>query len=244
MARTIFITSGKGGAGKSTVTALVGAALAQQGQRVLLLELDVALRSLDIMLGLDKTIVYDLSDILTGRCPPIKAIYPCHDLTNLHLIAAPGRPGVQLSKDELIRLVGQLKSCYDFILLDSPAGVGSGFSLGGAVADEAVVVVTPDPVCIRDGRVASDLLDDYGLSRQFLVINRMGRTRKAKKLGCKLDSAIDSVGVQLLGVVPEDEVVHLSLGTGRMLFTNTRARMACENIAGRLLGRRIPLYVR
>lgn len=80
MARTIFITSGKGGAGKSTVTALVGAALAQQGQRVLLLELDVALRSLDIMLGLDKTIVYDLSDILTGRCPPIKAIYPCHDL--------------------------------------------------------------------------------------------------------------------------------------------------------------------
>lgn len=241
MARTIFVTSGKGGAGKSTVTALVGAALARQGHRVLLLELDIALRALDIMLGLDKTVVYDLSDILTGRCTPIKAVYPCHELTNLHLIAAPGKPGAQLPKEGMIRLVEQLKSCYDFILLDSPAGIGSGFGLGSAVAKEAIVVVTPDPVCIRDGRVASDLLDDFGLSRQFLVINRMGRTRKAKKLGCKLDSAIDSVGVQLLGVVPEDELVHLSMGTGRMLFTNTKARSACENIAGRLAGRRIPL---
>ena len=243
MARTIFVTSGKGGTGKSTVTALTGAALARQGQRVLLLELDTALRALDIMLGLDKTVVYDLSDILEGRCPPIKAVYPCYDLPNLHLIAAPGRPGTQIARAEMVRLVEKLKSCYDFILLDSPAGVGSGFGIGSAVAEEAIVVVTPDPVCIRDGRVASDLLDNYGLSRQLLVINRMGRSRKAKKLGCRLDTAIDSVGVQLLGVVPEDELVHLSVGAGRMLFANTRARAACENIAGRLLGRRIPLSV-
>ena len=171
------ITSGKGGVGKSTVAVGLGRALAQRGRRVLLVDCDAGLRSLDRMTGAEENLVFDMADVVFARCSPAEAIYPCGEAQGLFLLPAPSlgedliRPGV------MKKLVPLLTQYYDHVLLDSPAGVGSGFRSAAAGADRAIVVCNPDPVCVRSAASVRELLGKLSVQETRLVINRFSGQR-------------------------------------------------------------------
>ncbi|ADU25875.1 AAA family ATPase [Ethanoligenens harbinense] len=244
MGTVISVTSGKGGTGKSTFTVNCGAALALSGKTVLLVDADAGLRSLDIMLRVSDQVVYDLADILQGRCEPAKAIVKT-PWNRLSMIPAPAADEETGCADALQKLCRGLCQYYDFILLDSPAGMGTWAKATAAAADLAILVVTPDPVCIRDadrmaGRVLSGLVPEIRL-----VINRVQPQLLRKKLDGGLDVIIDAAAVQLLGVVPEDRRIALAAYDGDPIVhtpdAHGGAAEAYCNIARRLLGEDIPL---
>ena len=237
MPKIILVTSGKGGTGKSTVSQLLGRQLAMRGKNALLVELDSGLRGLDLMLGLSDRVVYDLSDILTGRCRPYEAIIPAATQRgNLHLIAAPVDRYFVPDKKRLSILLRNLSGCYDFLILDSAAGVGKEFDIAASVAEEALVVATPDPVSLRDAsRVAVSLK-----CPSRLVINKF--TQRALRYSFPhLDAMIDMAGMQLISVVPEDEMIPTACACGRELPANSAAKGEIDDLAARLLGERVYL---
>ncbi|MGI6256047.1 MAG: P-loop NTPase [Acutalibacter sp.] len=236
------ITSGKGGVGKSTVTVGLGRALAQRGRRVLLVDCDAGLRSLDRMTGAEENLVFDMADVVFARCSPAEAIYPCGEAQGLFLLPAPSlgedliRPGV------MKKLVPLLTQYYDHVLLDSPAGVGSGFRSAAAGADRALVVCSPDPVCVRSAASVRELLKKLAVQETRLVINRFNGElfRKTDAYG-DLDGVIDATGIRLLGVVPEDSSLAAAFLRGRPAGEDSKAMGALSRIAGRLEGEAIPL---
>ena len=159
MGVSTVITSGKGGVGKSTVSVGLGRALAQRGRRVLLIDCDAGLRSLDRMTGTEEALVFDLSDVIQGRCAPADAIYPCTETEGLFLLPAPSSGEDMASPSVMRRLVPLLKRYYDHVVLDSPAGVGGGFRSAACAADRALVVCSPDPVCVRSSSAVKRLLE-------------------------------------------------------------------------------------
>lgn len=236
------ITSGKGGVGKSTLTVGLGRALVQRGRRVLLVDCDAGLRSLDRMTGVEENLVFDISDVVFARCAPAEAIYPCGDGEGLSLLPAPSsgeqgiRPGV------MKKLVPLLKRYYDHVLLDSPAGVGMGFRAAACCADKALVVCSPDPVCVRSAGVVRELLQKLSVPEMRLVINRFNGELfwKTGAYG-DLDSVIDGAGIRLMGVVPEDLSLAAAFLRGRSAPEGSRGMMALCRLAGRLEGENIPI---
>ncbi|HEX3027463.1 MAG TPA: AAA family ATPase, partial [Clostridia bacterium] len=219
-----------------------GAALAARGRKVLLVDADAGMRALDLMLSVTRSVIYDLSDVLTGRCEPVKAIIET-PVEGLSLLPAP-----QIVSSELVEPEGMQRLCrglthyYDYVLIDSPAGIGSGAETAAAGADKALVVATPDPVCIRDAdRIASILLNrGYGQLR--LVINRVNPKLIRKKTKTDLDAVIDNAAIQLIGVVPEDERVSVASFSGTTVVSFKKgAAVAYKNIAARLMGEDVPL---
>lgn len=243
MAQTILVTSGKGGVGKSSSCVFLGYALARQHKRVLIIELDAGLRGLDIMLGVADKTVYDMGDILLGRCDPYDAVVSSDYQTNLSLLPAPGDHWEELSQADIVWLVKAISAYYDYILLDSPAGFGKGFRIGVTVADRAILVVTPDPVCVRDGFLASGLLEKRGICDQRLLINRVKQQYTRLELLPDLDSVIDQTGVQLIGVVPDDIWIMRAGAKGVPLPPGCRAFQAYENTGKRILGQYCPLTI-
>ena len=240
MGRIAVVTSGKGGAGKSTVSAGLGYALAAAGAKVLLVDGDAGLRSLDLMLGVGQDIVLDLSDIFAGNCEPLRAVYPSGYNPNLSLLPAPARLEGLCSPHDLRRLCRGFARLYDFVLIDCPAGTGAGFETAVAAADTALVVTTPDLICARDAGLVADLLDEAGVPAR-LIINRV---RVAPVLQGKmpdLDTIIDTAGVQLIGVIPEDEQLTIAVANGRPLPDNGTAAACFRNIARRFCGDDVPL---
>lgn len=236
------ITSGKGGVGKSTVAVGLGRALAQRGRRVLLVDCDAGLRSLDRMTGAEENLVFDMADVVFARCSPAEAIYPCGDAQGLFLLPAPSlgedliRPGV------MKKLVPLLTQYYDHVLLDSPAGVGSGFRSAAAGADRAIVVCNPDPVCVRSAASARELLGKLSVGEARLVINRFnGQLFRQTGAYGDLDDVIDATGIRLLGLIPEDCSLAASFLRGRPAAEGSKAMGALSRIAGRLEGEAIPL---
>lgn len=244
MAEIILVTSGKGGVGKSTVSLLTGAALAKRGKKVLLIEMDAGLGGLDIMFGVEDKSVFDLADVLEGRCEPIKAILECPYQRGLSLLGAPRDPSCELKKKPLTILCKGLTHYYDNILIDAPAGLSCGFTVGADICSRGLVVVTPDPVAVRDGRAMSDLLDRENLVSQRLIINRVGAKFLKQKLFSDLDEVIDLVGVQLLGVIPEDPELAVRTAKGQPIEEESRSQRIFNAIAGRLMGEDVPLIVR
>ncbi|MBC8571348.1 nucleotide-binding protein [Zongyangia hominis] len=244
MAEILLVTSGKGGVGKSTVSLLTGAALAQRGKKVLLIEMDAGLGGLDIMLGVEDQTVFDLADVLKGRCEPIKAIMECPYQRGLSLLGAPRDTSCNLERKSLTFLCKGLTHYYDYIFIDAPAGLSCGFTVGAEICNRALVVVTPDPVAVRDGRVMSDLLDRSGITRQRLVINKVGKKFLGQKLFADLDEVIDAAGVQLIGVIPEDRELTACIGKGQPIDEAGRTGKVFAALAGRLMGEEIPLIVR
>ncbi len=240
MGRIAVVTSGKGGAGKSTVSAGLGYALAAAGAKVLLVDGDAGLRSLDLMLGVGQDIMLDVSDIFAGNCEPIKAVYPSGFSDKLALLPAPSRLEALCSPHDLRRLCRGFARLYDFVLIDCPAGTGPGFETACAAADTALVVTTPDLICARDAGLVADLLEQAEIPAR-LIINRVRVTPVLQGKMPDLDTIIDTAGVQLIGAIPEDEQLNIAVANGRPLPENGTAAACFRNIARRFCGDDVPL---
>ena len=239
MGSLTVVTSGKGGAGKSTVTAGLGCALAKQGQKVLLVDADAGLRSLDLMLGISGA-VQDMADVFLGNCEPIRAVYPSPICAGVFVIPAPVSLERLCTPEDMRRLCRGFARHYDTVLIDCPAGVGSGFKAAIAGADRAIVVTTPDMVCARDAKIVSRLLRDAQLPAR-LVINRLRALPIMRGQMPDVDEIIDTAGIQLLGILPEDEAVAVANANARPLPSDCNAAVCFDNMARRYLGQEVPL---
>ncbi|MEG2054235.1 MAG: AAA family ATPase, partial [Oscillospiraceae bacterium] len=200
MEKIIMVASGKGGTGKSTFSVFCGSALASRGLRVLLVELDSGLRSVDVIAGVCGKTVYDIQDVLSGKCDGDKAIVQSSLYENLFIISAPYE-GDEVNGQAMVAFCGKMKSHFDVILIDTAAGMGVPFKAAASVSKLAIVVVNPDPVCLRDGKLVTDFLVENGLENIRLVINKVPMDRLKKCPISNLDECIDTVCAQLLGVI-------------------------------------------
>ena len=237
-AQCIMVCSGKGGTGKSTVSVLLGACLARLGRKTLLVELDSGLRSVDIIAGVYGRTVYDIEDVLCGRCEGAKAVVPSPLYPGLSVISAPYEGGA-VEAAPLGRLLTAMRPYFDFILLDTAAGMGAPFTAASTVADKALLVLTPDPVALRDGKIVAG---GRPQSAVRLVMNRVRRESFGKNAAvADLDECIDTVGVQLLAVIPESRVLQLAGANGTVPPAADPAVVAGQAMAKRLCGQRVPL---
>ena len=242
-AQCVMICSGKGGTGKSTVSVLLGAGLSRLGRKVLLVELDSGLRSVDIIAGVYGRTVYDIEDVLCGRCEPAKAIVPSPLYAGLSVISAPYEGG-EVAAVPLGRLLQAVRPYFDFILLDTAAGMGAPFTAAATVADRALLVLTPDPVALRDGKIVADRLLAGGRPQSAvrLVMNRVTRESFGKRASVEdLDECIDTVGTQLIAVIPESVALQQAGAAGTVPPVHDAAVVAGQALAKRLCGQRVPL---
>lgn len=240
-----MICSGKGGTGKSTVAVLLGAQLAACGKKILLIELDAGLRSVDIIAGVYGKTVYDIEDILCGRCEGEKAIVPSPLYPGLSVISAPYEGG-EVRTAPLTRLVNTMRAYFDFILFDTAAGMGAPFAAAARLCQRAYLVLTPDPVALRDGRIVADKLINTGhaAANVRLIVNRVGPASFGPKAPVfDLDECIDTVGVQLIAVLPDSAELRQAGAAGTALPPGCQAAAAGSALAKRTLGQRVPLTI-
>ena len=244
MGEVIAVVSGKGGTGKTSFVAGVGAALAILGKRVLCIDCDVGLRNLDISLGLSDRALMDFFDVAREKCTLEEAAVVHPKIANLFLLTAPvSIRGGWITPEQMRGLIRQVKSSFDYCFLDAPAGLDTGFRLATCAADRAVVVSTTDITSLRDAQRTVMLLDSkFGQNKLHLVVNRV-RRKMLRNLHSTIDDAIDTAGAPLLGIVPEDEVLPMALNRGipLLLVDSPLAAKAYYNIAQRITGLRVPL---
>ncbi len=243
LGQVLTVISGKGGTGKTSLCAGVALSLAEAGQSVLCIDADVGLRNLDISLGLRDEPALAFTDIMRGAYPLSKAtVHP--QCANLHFLTAPVREAPEdLDGEAFVQLLDEARKVYDWIFIDAPAGVGAGFRLAVQGADLVMVVANSDPASLRDGARAAELLESVSRAEPRLVVNRI-RRQFFKKTRFTVDDCMDTVGLPLLGIVPEDEAVALSAARGQLLTRSTArkgAAVACRHMAARLMGRKEPL---
>ncbi len=243
MSKIIAVTSGKGGTGKSTVCAGLGYTLAKQGHRTLLIELDFGLRCLDIMFGVEDSIKYDLGDVLNGRQEVLKAVAQVPMASNLSILCAP-KTLTSVSAEQIVNICRSVKKYFEYIIIDTGAGINSHVFDIVEQANLILVVSTPDPVCIRDASLMSDEFYNRGNKSQRLIINKISKKVVGDKLISNLDEIIDKVGVQLIGVIPDDFKMTIATGKGTPIPTNSEALRAFDAISKRLGGEFVPLTVK
>ena len=241
--KVITITSGKGGVGKTTATANIATALAVDGARVVCIDADIGLRNLDVVLGLENRIVYDLVDVVEGRCRLRQAMIRDKRLPNLFLIpAAQTRDKTAVSPSDMVRLIDELRSESDWVLIDSPAGIERGFRNAIAPADVVVVITNPEISAVRDADRIIGLIEAEEKGPARLVLNRLKPEMVKREDMLSPDDVVELLAVELIGIVPEDENVILSTnrGTPNVLDGKSQAGQAFRNIAARLDGQTIP----
>lgn len=245
-ARVIVVTSGKGGVGKTTTTANLGVALAAMGEKVALLDADIGLRNLDLALGLENRIVYDIVDVVEGRAKLRQALIKDKRHQNLALLpAAQTRDKSAVSISQMQQVVSDVKAeGYNFILIDCPAGIEQGFKNATAGATEAIVVTNPEMASVRDADRIIGLLEAQELRNPMLIVNRL-RVRMVKNqeaLGVEDVQEVLGASVKLLGIVPDDEAIITSTNRGEpaALSEGSLAGQAYRNIARRLKGENVP----
>ena len=240
MGNIIAVVSGKGGTGKTSFTANTGLALAALGYHVLCLDCDVALRNLDLTLGLGDRAVMDFSDVIAGRCTLAEAVVSHPKYSSLDLLEAPADE-TGLAPEQMAPLFDQIRAAYDYCLVDAPAGLGLGFHLASDFADSAVVVTTTDQTALRDAQRTAMELSRFPEGAVHLVVGRVQK-RMLRALHSTIDDAIDTAGLPLLGVIPEDGDMAFVLNQGLPLRDcNDYSAKAYENIAKRIAGKRAPL---
>lgn len=228
--------------GKSTVTAGLGLALVKRGRRVLLIDGDAGLGCLDHFLGVAEQQVFDLSDVVSGSVEPAKAVYSCPFAQGLFLLPAPLSQDDVVSPDIMKQLVQVFARYYDHVLIDSPAGVGSGFQSAIASAQRALIVSNPDPVCLRNSCKTRAILEKSGVAQQRLVINRFsGHNFRLQGFYPDLDSVIDSAGVRLIAVIPEDPLLAAAAAKSGPAPQKSPGALALGRLAARLEGEQVPL---
>lgn len=243
MGEAIVITSGKGGVGKSTLTANLGAVLAKQGKTVLVIDTNLGLRNLDLFLGLENQIIYNLVDVIHRKCKLKDALLPCKDFPQLHFLpAAQTKDPSSISPEEMKELIEELKNDYDYLFLDCPSGIEQGFQNAIAGADKAILIATLDPASIRDADRMLRLLETKGIRQCQLLINRFRVEFSSKENGISLEELSDLLPVDLLGVIPEDDQLYVSSIHGKnVVGEECPAGQALQNVCRRFLGESIPI---
>lgn len=244
MGEVIVITSGKGGVGKTTATANIGAGLAMRGYRVALVDADIGLRNLDVVLGLENRIVYDLVDVAHGHCRLKQALIKDKRFDGLYLLpAAQTKDKTAVRPEQMKEICHQLKEEFDYVIIDCPAGIEQGFKNAIAGAEKAIVVTTPEVSAVRDADRVIGLLEAADLREPKLIINRL-RPRMVKQGEMmNIEDILDILAVDLLGVIPEDEQIIVTTNKGEPVVQDQRSRSgeAFRNVARRILGEEVPL---
>ena len=242
MSEVIVVTSGKGGVGKTTTTANVGTGLAAMGKRVVLIDTDIGLRNLDVVMGLENRIVYNLVDVVEGNCRVKQALIKDKRYSGLYLLpSAQTRDKTAVNESQMIKLIEHLKGQFEYIILDCPAGIEQGFKNAIAGADRAFVVTTPEVSAIRDADRIIGLLEAHDFSRIDLVINRMRYDMVRRGDMMTSSDVVDILAIPLIGIVPDDENVVIATNQGEPLVgNNTLAGQAYQNICCRVLGKEVP----
>ena len=240
MSRTIVITSGKGGVGKTTCTANLGMSLAKLGRKVVLVDADFGLRNLDLLLGLENRIVYTALEVLAGNCRLEQALVKDKRQQRLHLLpAAQNRMKEAIRPEQMEQLAGLLKGKFDYILIDCPAGIEQGFQNAIAGAEEAVVVTTPEIAAVRDADRVVGLLEARGVKPTQLVINRLKPDMVRANDMMSVEDVQEILAIPLIGVIPDDERAIVSANRGEPLVLEEKpslAAIALERVARRLEG--------
>ena len=241
--RAIVVTSGKGGVGKTTATANIGLGLASRDRKVVMIDGDIGLRNLDLILGVENRVVYNVVDVVTGRCQAKQALVKDKRTPNLFLIPASQVDQKEaINADQMRELSAELKEDFDFVLIDCPAGIEQGFRNAVAAADEAIVVTTPDVSPVRDADRVIGLLQS-SLCEPQLIINRMSMDMVRRGDMLDQQDVLDILAVRLLGIVPEDEAVVIAGNKGSPVVLNNSSASggAYGRIVSRLLGEDVPI---
>lgn len=243
MSQVIVITSGKGGVGKTTTSANVGTALTLSGKQVVLVDADIGLRNLDVVMGLENRIVYDLVDVVEGRCRLKQALIKDKRFEGLFLLpAAQTRDKNAVSPEQMKKLCDTLKDEFDYVILDCPAGIEQGFKNAIAGADRALVVTTPEVSAVRDADRIIGLLESHGISNIQLIINRVRMNMVKRGDMMAMEDVVEILAVDLIGVVPDDEAIVVSSNKGEpaAIEAHSSAGKAFRNIADRVDGKEVP----
>ena len=245
MSEVIVVASGKGGTGKTTVCAGLAVALAKNNKRVLIMDCDSGMRGVDMVLGVSDKLVYDISDIVSGGCEDSDAIYRVTPELQLYCVAAPLYADDEVSPSLIKEFVAKARNEFDYILIDSPAGTGSGFVSAAASADRALVVINTEPISIRGCKNIKARLDQMKITDQRLVINRFDKDRFYQMgLFEDLDAVIDEAGMRLIGLIPEDIRVIALSQRGALTGNWSKTGMIFDAIAQRLEGNNVPIIVK
>lgn len=244
MSRIIVVTSGKGGVGKTTCTANIGMALARRNHRVAVVDADFGLRNLDLLLGLENRIVYTAIEVLTGECRLEQALVKDKRQPNLALLpAAQNRTKDAVTPEQMKQVVDEIAKSYDYVLVDSPAGIEMGFKNAVASAHEALVVTTPEIAAVRDADRVVGLLEANDIRKMHLIINRLRPAMVQQDMMMSVKDVQEILAIPLLGVIPDDEKVIISTNRGEPLVLSPNislAGIAFNNIVRRLEGETIP----
>ncbi|OPX42706.1 septum site-determining protein MinD [Ruminiclostridium hungatei] len=244
MGEVIVITSGKGGVGKTTTTANIGTGLALAGQKVVLIDTDIGLRNLDVVMGLENRIVYDLVDVVEGVCRVKQALIKDKRYEGLFLLpAAQTRDKSAVTPEQMINLVNELKAEFDYIIIDCPAGIEQGFKNAIAGAGRAIVVTTPEVSAVRDADRIVGLLEANELRNPQLLINRVRVDMVKRGDMMSIEDIIDILAIDLIGVVPDDEKIVISTNRGEPAVNDDKslAGQAYRNVTRRIQGEEVPI---
>ena len=242
MSKVITVTSGKGGVGKTTATANIGAALAKLGHKVVCMDADIGLRNLDVVLGLENRIVYDLVDVVEGRCKLRQALIRDKRLEELYLIpAAQTRDKSAVSPKDMIRICDELRKDFDYVLIDSPAGIERGFKNAIAPADEIIIVTNPEVSAVRDADRIIGIVEAEQKGPAKLVINRINMDMVERGDMLAVADVLELLAVDLIGIVPEDQAVLVSTNRGAPIALEAKSKtgQAFRDIAKRLAGQEV-----
>lgn len=244
MSEIIVITSGKGGVGKTTTTANIGAALALTGKKVAMIDTDIGLRNLDVIMGVENRIVYDLVDVAENKCPYTKALVRDKRFEGLFLLpAAQSRDKSAVTTTQMKHIVRQMENNFDYILIDCPAGIEQGFENAVAAAKKAIVVAMPEVSSVRDADRIIGLLEKHDIKDIRLVINKLRPKMVKNGSMLSIEDMLDILATDLLGVVPDDEEIIVAANKGDYVssYTKSIAGQAYRNIAKRLGGENVEL---
>lgn len=243
MSEVIVVTSGKGGVGKTTSTANIGTGLAKLNKKVVLIDTDIGLRNLDVVMGLENRIVYNLVDVIEGNCRIKQALIKDKRYPNLYLLpSAQTRDKTAVTPEQMRKLTDELREEFEYILLDCPAGIEQGFKNAVAGADRALVVTTPEVSAIRDADRIIGLLEANEMKRTDLIVNRVRMDMVKRGDMMSIDDVVDILAINIIGAVPDDENIVISTNQGEPLVgTDTLAGQAYMNICKRMLGEDVPM---
>lgn len=243
MGEAIVVTSGKGGVGKTTTTANIGTGLASLGKSVVVVDGDTGLRNLDVLMGLENRIVFTLLDVIEDKCKLKQALIRDKRLPNLYLLpTAQTRDKDDITTNQMVKLISELKQEFDYVIIDCPAGIEQGFENSVVSADRALIVVNPEVTSVRDSDRVIGKLDAKGLENHQLIVNRINYEMVKNGNMLDVNDILDSLAIELIGVVPDDRNITVSTNKGEPIVLDDKASagQAFRNIAKRIVGEKVP----